>query len=56
MNNIICPYCCTSDDVIYAYQNFICKSCKKIIKHCDICNYYCQDKCLSIFDEVLTLQ
>jgi hypothetical protein len=54
-NKIVCPYCYSYENIVYAYQKFICTECKKIITRCDICNYYCHNQCLNIFDKALSI-
>ena len=55
MNRIKCCYCYSDKYITYSYQNFICKNCNKILSKCDICNLYCNNTCLSLFDKILTL-
>ena len=55
MKNIVCPHCYSNKYITYAYQNFICKGCRKIMDRCEICNYYCHNQCLSIFEKVLNI-
>ncbi len=52
---INCYSCYSSDNITYFQFTFMCKKCKIILKKCDICNMYCNNKCLEIFDKALTL-
>ena len=54
-NNSYCFLCYSSDNIIYTNTLFICKKCNMPIKKCDICGFYCDDKCLELFNKCLTI-
>lgn len=53
--NSYCFLCYSADNIIYTNTVFICKKCNTVIKKCDICNLYCGNKCLDLFDKCLTI-
>ncbi len=53
--NSYCFLCYSADNIIYTKTLFICKNCNTPIKKCDICGFYCDDKCLDIFNKCTTI-
>ena len=53
--NSYCFLCYSADNIIYTKTLFICKKCNTPIKKCDICGFYCDDKCLDIFNKCTTI-
>lgn len=52
---IVCYSCYSKDHVIYSQLTFMCSKCKIVLKRCEICGFYCNDKCLEIFNKSLRL-
>ncbi len=53
-----CFLCYSADNIIYTQTMFICKKCNMPVKKCiicDICGYYCDNKCLEMFDKCMTI-
>ncbi len=50
-----CFLCYSADNIIYTNTIFVCKKCNTVVKKCDICDLYCGDKCLDLFDKCLTI-
>ena len=55
MNKRTCGYCYSDKHIISFQQMFACMYCKKTINRCDICNLYCHNMCLKMFDSMLSL-
>ena len=53
--NSYCFLCYSADNIIYTNTLFICKKCNMPIKKCDICGFYCDDKCLDLFNKYLKI-
>ena len=53
--NSYCFLCYSADNIIYTRTLFICKKCNIPIKKCDICDFYCDDKCLDLFDKCISI-
>ena len=50
-----CFLCYSVDNIIYTQTMFICMKCNMPIKKCNICGFYCDDKCLELFDKCMTI-
>ncbi len=50
-----CFLCYSADNIIYTKTTFVCKKCNRVVSKCDICGYYCGDKCLDMFDKYMSI-
>lgn len=50
-----CFLCYSADNIIYTKTTFVCKKCNRVVSKCDICGYYCGDKCLDMFDKCMSI-